>query len=265
MKKNKVLINIENLEDIDNYKKIGYNNFLFAVDKFSIGYNSFIIEDLINLDCNKYLLINRIFDNNDIQEFKSLIPNLHFFDGIFFEDIGVYNLLKDEGINLIWNQSHFATNYSSINYWLEYVFSAVISNELTSNEVSDILNKTNKPLVLNVFGKNPVMYSRRSLLSNFNTYYSVKMRNKAVIKDKVTDNEFLSIEDDNGTIFFDNNYFNIVNYLDNFNDNNILFYLIYPKDVDVEEINNIINNKSTIKYKDGFMNKKTIYKLEVMK
>ena len=265
MKKEKVLISIENLSDIEKYKKIGYNNFLFAVNKFSIGYKSFDINELISLDCNKYLLINRVFDNKDIDSFKSIISKLNEFEGIFFEDVGVYNLLSNTNINLIWSQSHFATNYSSINYWLEYVNSALISNELTCDEVKDILNKTNKPLVLNVFGKNPAMYSRRTLLSNFNKYYDIKLNNNAIIKDKISDNEFLGIEDENGTLFFNNNYFNIIKYINEFNDKNILFYLIIPSGLDVDEIESIILNKSKNTYNDGFMNKKTIYKLEVKK
>ena len=62
MKKEKILINIEDLNDYYEYKKIGYNNFLFAIDEFSIGYNSFKISDIKELDCNKYLLINHFFN-----------------------------------------------------------------------------------------------------------------------------------------------------------------------------------------------------------
>ena len=131
MKKEKILINIENLELIEKYKKIGINNFLFAVEEFSIGYKTFNIKEIENLDCNKYLLINRIFNSNDVDKFKEFVKDIKNIDGIIFEDISVYNILKDSNIKLIWNQNHFATNYSSINYWLDNTFSAVISNELT--------------------------------------------------------------------------------------------------------------------------------------
>ena len=263
MKKEKILINIEDLNDYYEYKKIGYNNFLFAIDKFSIGYNSFKISDIKELDCNKYLLINRIFDNESIEDFKIIIEDLKYFDGIIFEDIGIYNILKNTNINLIWNQKHFATNYSSINYWLDNTYSAVISNELTKEEVKDILDKTNKPLILNVFGKNEIMYSRRTLITNFDEYYNLKHNNNRIIKDKVTSNEYLGIESDLGTILFDNNYFSIINYLKYFNNDNILLYLVYPKGLSVNEINDILLGNTKEEYSDGFMNKKTIYKLEV--
>ena len=253
------MINIEDLNDYKEYKKIGYNNFLFAVEYFSIGYKSFNIKDLIKLECNKYLLINRIMDTKDINEFKKIIPYLKDFNGIIFEDIGVYNLLKDEGINLIWNQNHFTTNYLSINYWLDMVSSAVISNELTYKEVTDILSKSKKPLVLNVFGKNQIMYSRRTLLSNFNKYYNLKDNKEVLLKEPITNNEFGAIESDKGTVIYNNEYFNILSY--EFDDNKILYYLVMPCGLVINEIDDILNNKNNEYKNDGFMNKKTIYKL----
>ena len=261
MKKDKILINIENLSDIEEYKKIGINNFLFAVDNFSIGYKTFDINSLINIKENKYLLINKIFNTEDINEFKEIIQLLNKFNGIIFEDIGVYHLLKDTNINLIWNQSHFATNYSSINYWLDLTNSAVISNELTKEEVKEIIDKSNKKIILNVFGKNNIMYSRRTLLTNFNKYFKLKTNKEIILKENISNCEFRMLENESGTFTFDNNYFNIIDYIKYFNNDNILFYLVYPFGLSVSEIKDIIENNSNIKYNDGFMNKKTIYKL----
>lgn len=259
--KKKILINIEKLEDIEEYKKIGINNFLFALKNFSIGYKSFDINDIKYLECKKYLLLNRVLNNIDINNLKNIIKDLELFDGIIFEDIGVYNILKNQDIKLIWNQSHFATNYKSINYYLDIMYSAVISNELTDEETKEIINKVNKPIILNIFGKNPVMYSRRKLLTNFNTYFNIENSSSVILNEKITNNKFEAKESDKGTILFNNKYFNIINYINNYNENNILFYLIYPCGLEYKEIINIINNKSSIEYDDGFMNKKTIYKL----
>lgn len=261
MKKEKILINIEKLSDIEKYEKIGINNFLFAVNNYSIGYKSFGLEELENLKCKKYLLMNKVLNNTDIDKLKELTTKLEKFDGIIFEDIGLYNILKDYNIKLIWNQSHFATNYKSINYYLELTYSAVISNELTYNEINEIINKVNKPVILNVFGKNPVMYSRRTLLSNFNKYFNIELNKEVILDETISKNKFLAKEDNNGTFIFNNTYFNIINYLKELNDNNILFYLIYPNRLDYDNIIKVIDNESDIPYNDGFMNKKTIYKL----
>lgn len=260
MKKEKILINIENLLDYKTYKKIGINNFLFAVDNFSIGYKSFKLDEIENLNCNKYLLINRIFNNDDCDKFTKIIPKLKNFNGIIFEDIAIYNMLKTSEINLVWNQSHFATNYSSINYWLNNTYSAIISNELTKNEVIEILNKSNKKLILNIFGKNPIMYSRRTLLTNFNTNFNLPKNKEMILKENITNNEFLAKESDKGTFILNNTPFNLIPYINEFNDNKILYYLIYTDGLEpnkmIEYLNGLTDNTT-----DGFMNKKTIYKL----
>nr|MCR4581438.1 U32 family peptidase [Bacilli bacterium] len=155
MKKSQVLININNISDIDTYKKVGITNFLFAINGLSIGYTSFDVDDVPD---NSYLLINRVFDCKGIDEFKSIIPKLNRFKGVIFEDLGVYNLLKDSNLELIWSQAHFVTNYNSINYYLEHgCKSAVVSNEITKEEILDIFDKAIKPLVFNVLGSNMVM------------------------------------------------------------------------------------------------------------
>ena len=261
MKKEKILINLENLIDLEKYKKIGINNFLFAVDEFSIGYKSFSLEEIQKLDCNKYLLINRIFNSRDVDKFKDFIKNLDNIEGVVFEDISVYTLLKNTNIKLIWNQNHFATNYSSINYWLELTDSAIISNELTHIEVKDILDNTNKPLILNVFGKNPIMYSRRTLLSNFNNNFNLVNIKETILEESITNNEFLAKETEKGTIIFNNKYFNILEYLDKFNEYKILYYLINTHELDFDTIERIINGENIINSDNGFMERKTIYKL----
>ena len=116
MKTSKVLININNLSEMDDYKKVGISNFLFAVNSLSIGYNTFDIDDIPD---NSYLLINRVFDTEALELFKSIIPKLNRFKGIFFEDLSILHLLKDSNLELIWNQAHFVTIYSSINYYLD--------------------------------------------------------------------------------------------------------------------------------------------------
>jgi len=265
MKKEKILINIENLNDIEKYKKIGINNFLFAVDYFSIGYKTFSIDTIKSLDCKKSLLINRIFNTEDIEKFKEIKEYLDIFEYIIFEDIAVYNILKDTKVKLIWNQTHFATNYSSINYWLEMVDSAIISNELTYEEVNDIINKSNKKLVLNVFGKNHIMYSRRTLLTNFNKHFNLKDNKITILEESITKNNFKAYENEFGTIIKNNKYFNIISYINKFNEDKLLFYLIYPDGLDFSNIVSFINGDNSDITDDGFMNKKTIYKLGVKK
>jgi hypothetical protein len=256
MNTSKILININNISELDDYKKVGITNFLFAVKGLSIGYTSFDIDDIPD---NSYLLVNRVFDTKGIDDFKNIIPKLNRFKGVIFEDIGVFNLLKDSNIELIWSQAHFVTNYSSINNYLNLgCSSCVISNELTFDEIKDIVDKANKQVIFNVFGKNMIMYSRRSLVSNFNNYANIDNYNDVNIKEKNVN--FHLKEDTYGTAVFNNEYFNYINILPKLNNDNILYYLIYNLDLPINEIIDIINGKEY--GNDGFLNKKTTYKMK---
>jgi hypothetical protein len=256
MKKQKVLININNLDELNEYKKIGINNFLFALEGFSIGYNSFDIKDIPE---DSYILINRVLDSKDVDNLKLIKNDLTKFKGIIYEDIAVYQIFKDTDIDLIWNQAHFGTNLSSINILLDRVKSAVVSNEITSKEIEDIINGVKKPVVFNTFGKNMIMYSRRTLLSNFNKYNDLEKYNDMVLGENHTNNSFLVKETEFGSAFFNNEYFNYIEFSKTLNDDNILFYLVYNLDLPVDKMISILDGEEY--GNDGFLNKKTVYRM----
>lgn len=259
MKSNKILVRINNLEEIEEYKKLGISNFLFALKDFSIGYNTFEIEELNSLQENVYVLVNRVLDNEGIDNFKNIAHKLSFAKGIIFEDIGIYQVLKDTNIPLIWNQNHFAVNSESINIWLDKVDSAVVSNELEKSELIYVLNNVNKKIILPVLGLNMSMYSRRYLLSFYNKYKGLNDIRRAIIK---TNNgkEFIAVENEYGTVLFYKNYFNLINEISAFNDDKILFYYIDPNMLSVKDIENVLNG-GNISYLNPFYENKTVYRI----
>lgn len=109
------------------------------------------------------------------------------------------------------------------------------------------------------------MYSRRTLLSNFNKHFELENRSNAILEESITNNEFLATENDKGTFIVNNKHFNLIPYLNEFNDDKILYYLIYPNGIDYNEMIKYINEETTDNTDEGFMNKKTIYKLGVKK
>lgn len=253
----KLLININDLKEISEYEKIGFSNFLFAVDKLSIGYSSFSLDEIPD---NSYLLMNRVMDNESVEYLKSIQGKMSRFKGIIYEDIAVFNLFSNSNLELIWFQNHFTTNYESINFWLSKgVNSAVISNELTEVEIDEIINSTTKPLVLNVLGKNQIMYSRRTLLSNYNSKFGIDNVNDCIIDTKNNDTTFFVRESVYGTVIFNNEYFNYTHLIKKYNDS-VKFYLILNLDLDVLKIKSILEGNSF--GNDGFLNKKTVYKME---
>ncbi len=258
MKSSKVLVRINNLNEIEEYKKLGITNFLFPLEGFSIGYETFKLEDLQNLNENIYLLVNRILDNKDINKFKKIVPSLSFIKGLIFEDLGIYEVLNKSNIPLIWNQNHFAVNTLSINIWLDKVSSVVISNELEKSELIYLLNNVKKKVILPVFGLNMAMYSRRSLLSFYNEYKNLKTIKKGILKTN-NDKEFIAVENNYGTVLFYKNYFNLINEISNFNDDNILFYYVDPNMIDIKDIKKVLNGEKN--YQNPFYENKTVYRI----
>ena len=259
MKRDKILVRVNNLGEIEEYKKLGISNFLFPLDDFSIGYNSFKLDELINIKENIYLLVNRVLDNEGIDKFKGISDKLSFVKGIIFEDVGIYQILKNSNIPLIWNQNHFAVNSKSINIWLQKVESAVISNELEESELIYILNNVKKKVILPVLGLNMAMYSRRSLLSFYNEYKGLNDIKRAIIKTN-NDKEFIAVQNEYGTVLFYKNYYNLIKETSKFNDDNILFYYLDPNMVNTNEMNDIINGKYN-DFKNPFYENKTVYRI----
>jgi len=260
MNKDKILITINNLKEIEEYKKIGISNFLFSIESFSIDHFLFKLDDIKDINANIYLNINKTMDTKTIDEFKQIINDLSFIKGIFFDDIGVYQVLKDSNIPLIWNQSHFVLNSKSINFWLEKVNSACLSNELTKEEIEYILKEANKPLILSVFGSNNAMQSRRHLISAFNTAKDVKIPLNATL---VADNgdKFTAKEDNDGMSIYYHDFFNYVPIINELDDSKILLYLIDTFKLEIEDVLGLISGKYP-ESDEKFLNNKTIYKLE---
>lgn len=253
----KILININNLSEIEEYKKIGITNFLFAIEDFSIGYKTFKLNAIPD---DSYILINRVLDTTSVDKLSSIKDEILRFKGIIFEDLAVLNIFKDESIELIWFQNHFTTNYESINYYLEHgCASSVISNEITEGEILEILEKSTKPLVLNILGKNQIMYSRRTLLTNFNKHNNLGDYNDMKLNVLGTNNEFFARENEYGTVIYNNEYFNYVQLMARVRDEDIKFYLILNQDLSSDKINDILNGESF--GNDGFLNKKTVYRM----
>lgn len=261
--KNNFIINVDKIEYIKEYKECGITTFLFALKDYSVGYNSFTIEEINNIDEeNKYLLINRVLDCESIDNLKKLLPKIKNIKGIFYEDIGIINIVKDPNIELILFQNHFNTNTYSINYWLDRVTSVVISNELTKEELTYITKNAKKPIVLHLYGHNQVMYSRRLLLTNWSKNFNIVNKNTNLIEDISTKVRFRVIENEYGTVMYSDKIFNGKELLSL---NNIKYFYINPTLIDHSIVIDFLNNMKTHTNEledNGFLEKETIYKLK---
>ena len=65
MMKDKTLLCIKNLNEVAYFKKLGISNFLFPLKGYSVGYDTFSLDDLKKLDVNVYIWVNRILTDED--------------------------------------------------------------------------------------------------------------------------------------------------------------------------------------------------------
>lgn len=254
------LVSINNIKDIDKYKKVGLTTFLFALKEYSIGYESYFDVDTINQICgNKYVLINRLLDSKDIDNLKKILPNLHV-NGFIFEDIGLINVFKELDIKgqKILFMNHFNCNYASINTWLNYVDSVFVSNELTEEEYDLILKNVSKPIVVNIFGYNEIMYSRRFLLTNFYKNFKLKNQPFNTIEDKVSHIKFHLVESEYGTIALSEHIYDGRRL---YNKNNILFYYINMSFISNEKLYKFLKGETVPNSDNGFLDTPTVYKI----
>ena len=265
---NKFLILINDLKDINTYKKMGINNFAVYLKDFSIGYEkTYTLKDIINFD-NVFIVMNKILSTKEIEEAKKILENIPSnVAGVIISDLGLYNFLKNKKVNVILNLRHFGTNSSSINYFLKMGFkSYILANEITYKEIEKISSNCIKPIILEIFSHNLVSYSRRYLITNYNNYYKENLAENIIIKDKISNESFKVIEEkENGTIFLSDKIYNGLKLLDI---DNVLFYFINTSFIDTKYIVNMLKDLKENKItkipnsNEGFLFRDTIYKVK---
>ena len=221
--------------------------FLFPVENFCVGLpNCFKIMEIKE---EVFIFINRILDKEGIKEFKKLLNNLpNNIIGIVFDDIGILNILTETKSKLtkILFLNHLNCNYESINAYLEYVDSVVISTDITKEETQEILKKTLKPLVLYAFGHVNIMYSRRTLLTNYNKHFKTNIAKEINLTENMSKKSIKALENIYGTVIYTKEPFNNLALR---NEDNILYNLINPIFLSDTEIIKIINSEDNFEDK----------------
>lgn len=259
VKTNNFLITVTN-DEIKNMKVKGLN-FLFPILGYSVGYTKYYKLNEIDI-ADSFIYINRILDKETIitleNDLKKLSKNII---GICFTDLGILQIVKKLNLDLklIYMQNHNTTNVVSINYCLESVDSVLVSTDITKEEIYNILDNANKPLVLPYFMLVDVMYSRRKLLSNFQEEFNLPKNEIVELNEKISNKDFISIENEYGTMIYDKEFIDY-RYLKH---ENILYNYINPIGLTKGQVEKIINGEEVdVISGDGFLNQKTYYRLK---
>lgn len=255
------MIYVEDKDYIDDYRKVGVSTFLFALENYCVGYKTLSLEEIKKIDVsNKFLLLNRVLDCHDIDKLKDILEDIGDIKGLVFEDLGVYQIVKKMNLNLelILFQNHFGTNIRSINYWQDKVSGVFVSNELTYDEI-DYISRNCHNLCVHLYGYNQVMYSRRLLLTNWSEEFNIPFKNENIIEECVTKVRFRAYENAYGTVMYSENIFNGSKLLKL---NNIKYFYVNPFMISHKTVLNYLKTFTDNNSDNGFLNKKTIYKLK---
>ena len=185
------------------------------VDAFIIGIKDYNVLNTLEIEIEKldnylnnrniYISLNKLFHNNELEKLNNLLKILENkkIKGVIFDDVSIYQLVKENNynINLIWGNIHQVTSYKSINEWNKLgVKMAIISPDITLNEILEIKNNTKSQLFVPIYGKFEIFSSNRFLVKSYFDYINKnKNDNLYFIDNKLINQKYPIYEDTNGT------------------------------------------------------------------
>lgn len=270
------LIIMPNNKDLSIYRNA--DAYLLGIDGLSVNQSIYFKMDEIKSiakelkDSNKELFIslNKNMHNNDLKYLKEVLLELNDIDitGVFFYDVSIVNLKEKLNLNydLVWNQEHFSTNYSTCNYWYSKGVNYVcLSNEITLREIKEIIDNTKMKTMVMLYGYIPMFTSKRKIINNYKNYFNINdnFNNYKIYKEG---NYYPIINDKNVTTVYSSKILNGIEELDELN--KLDYVLINSYGIDDNKIKDVIdcfkNRKVFFDENNdkGFLYKETVYKVK---
>ena len=270
-----------------NYK--GAKTLLFGLKDLSTYENEISLEELNKYkDKEIYLALDKNMFNEDLPKLEESLKEIDKLNikGILFYDLAVLHISKRLNLKtpLIWNQNFLVTNYKTCNFYeKQNIKGAVISGEITKEEIEQLAKNTKIDLYINAFGYQLMAISKRKLITNYFNHTKEKNQEKAH-KMIEKENSYPIIENETCTKIYTKEVLNAVKYLNRLKQAGIKYIILNDILLDEEKFNkvakiyeealnknetdqellerekqikNIINNTSTL-----FLDKKTIYKVK---
>ncbi len=254
--KNKYLVIPNGMPSVDS--KSLEINFLFPVKGFCVGFTrEYEIEKIPK---EAYIYINRILDQKSIEALKEKLK-IYSFEGVVFEDLGIYELIKDTKMKKIFFASHASCSLKTVETYLRFMDGVILSPDITEEEITNITHSLNRVGVY-LYGPLPYMYSRRHLVKNYQTYYELESNTYLTIQEMQTKKKFVLIENEYGTVVFDEKVLDVKELLKV----NAHFYLVnfdWEEDRDFKTLWSEFQNQKNTNSTMGFTHQKTIYRLPV--
>lgn len=225
---------------------------VFPLKDFCVGYEYYFeIEEI-----EDFVLVNRILNDEELNKLEVILKNSKI-KGILFDDLGIIDIVAKLDIKKILILDHLANNTKSVNYYLEYVDSVVVSSDLEESEIRKIVANANKEVVVYVFGLKGLMYSRRNLVSNYEKYHHLE--EKTVLDSSIDGKYFKVIDSEFGTKFYAYPYYDGSSLLDL---SNVSYVWYDPILLGIEDTKRVLKGDfEDIETSKIFLTKKTVYKV----
>lgn len=262
-------------------------NLINKVDGFIIGlkdmsvnmptyFSLYEIKEISELlkENNKELFVslNKNMHNSDLQYLKELMKEFEEYNinGIIYYDVALIQIKKEEKLNidLVFSEEHAVTNYATINYWnnkgAKYAY---LANEITLNEIKDIIENSNSKIMVCVFGYVPIFVSERKLITNYLKHFNLKSEAKKYYIEK-EHKKYRILEDKNTTQVYSNYILNAIEEIKDIKSDYIVFNSF---DIEEDVFEYLMQSYKFIKPKDvekliktekGFLYTETIYKVK---
>ena len=143
----------------DELKKILGNIIGVAPSRFSINDKEAIkiIKFAKSKDIKIAINVDRLFHQDDLKFVKSLLETCPC-DYIIYSDLGIYQFLVEIGLteSAIYRAPTYLTNYNDIKIYQRLNKYVVASNQITSTELKEIVEKSDKNLIAQFSLNNPI-------------------------------------------------------------------------------------------------------------
>lgn len=296
---NNIIVSYPNRENLKFFLENNIDGFLIGVEGYSENFNYYVkelnlkktINELSKNNKKSYIMLNKMIFNDKLEELKKLLVKLSKInvEAVIFSDIAVFNIVKENNlnINLIYS-SKMVTNSKSINFFEKRgLYGYIATPQITIDEFIDITKNTKSHAFIKLFGYTNMATSSRSLITNYFNNFKIKKdpNKKYYMYEKVT-KEFYPIIEDDTTNFFSSKILNgILEYeklikqkincdiiLDDYLIAENQFYNVieafvalknHPCDKDfIQKLKKVIESNLYNETSDGFLNKKTIFKVK---
>ena len=263
---------------------------ILALKDFSVQstvtYTKEEIKDIVESYPDKeiFISINKNIFNKEIEPLKEVLLYLDKLNikGIFFYDLAILELKKELNLktDLVWNQTYMVNNYKTCNYYYSKgVKYALLSKEITLEEILEIVNKSQINTMVEVLSLPSVAFSKRKLITNYYKDLNKDSKEELTITEKTTNQEYKVTEDETGTNFFLNTITNGTSIIKDLFNANVPYIIMRETGIErnlftelVEDTKEYIkgncqNNDYIIKYQKlgdntNFFFKKTIYRVK---